>query len=318
MFFLFHGDDTYSKRQFLAKQQAKLGDPEMLALNTAELDGKTVTLAEIKGACNAMPFLAPKRLVLVDDLIKNKPPKELFNGLIAWLPTMPETTNLIFLESKAVSAANKLIKLAAKDKKVGYVKLFERPQGRALEKWISQCVADGGGTIAPRAVNMLAVNVGNDLVALTNEIEKLVVYKNGEQIEAADVEQLSPYAAESSIFMLVDAIGTRNGKTAASLLHEQLTAGVDPFYLFSMIIRQFRLLLQVRECREANMPAKDIASAVGMHPFVAQKLSQQVRNFSLSQLEKIYSHLLNIDVGVKTGKSDMTTSLNLLIATLTK
>lgn len=318
MFFLFHGDDQYSKRKFLAKQMAKLGEPDMVSLNTMRLEGKGLTLSQIEAACGAMPFLAPKRVVIINGLLGSKPPKELVKELVKWLPGMPETTNLILLELKGIKASNALVKLAAKDKKVGYVKAFERPQGRDLEKWIVAAVNERGGTIAPRAVNALAVNVGNDLEAMANEIEKLVLYKGEEQIRVEDVERLSPYSAESSIFNLVDALGTRNGKMAMSLLHEQMVAGTDPFYLFSMIIRQFRLLIQVKACVEEKLRPPEIATAVGMHPFVAKKMVQQVRNFSMGQLKQIYNHLMMIDVGVKTGKMEMTTALNLFVATLTR
>ena len=54
-----------------------------------------------------------------------------------------------------------------------------------------------------------------------------------------------------------------------------------------------------------------------MHSFVAGKLYQQSQRFSLSQLEQIYHHLLDIDVAVKTGRHDMVTALNLLVAGLT-
>jgi DNA polymerase III delta subunit len=55
-----------------------------------------------------------------------------------------------------------------------------------------------------------------------------------------------------------------------------------------------------------------------MHNFVAGKLYQQAQQFSLPQLEQIYHHLLEVDVGVKTGRNDMVTALNLFVAGLTE
>ena len=57
MFYLFHGPDTYSQREFLAGLLAKEGDADMLSLNTTRLSGK-VTFNELQSACDAMPFLA--------------------------------------------------------------------------------------------------------------------------------------------------------------------------------------------------------------------------------------------------------------------
>ena len=315
MFYLFHGDDDHSKRQTLTKLQAKLGDPEMLSLNTTRLDGKTVTLADLKNACNAMPFLSPKRLVLVDNLISNKPPKEIVSGLVKYIPDLPKTTNLVLLESKPVRKTNAILKHADADKGC-YVKLFELPQGNQLARWVRDKVAEFGGQIGPRATQLLVTNVGSDLQAMENEIMKLVLYKDGDMIGPDDVEKLGSFSAESSIFDLVDALGNRSGKTAVTLLQRQLNDGTDSFYLFSMFIRQFRLLIQVRECLDTRVPQQEIPKYVGVHPFVAGKLTKQARSFSLKQLEQIYSHLLDIDVGVKTGKTNMPTALNLLVANL--
>lgn len=315
MFYLFHGSDDHSKKQTLDKLKAKLGDADMLSLNTTRLDGKSVTLAELQNACNAMPFLSPKRLVLVDNLLNNKPPKALVDGVVAYLPDLPPTTNLVFLESKAVRKTNAVLKFASADKG-SYVKLFELPQGNQLARWVRDKVAELGGQIGPRATQLLVVNVGSDLQAMENEITKLVLYKDGEMIGPDDVEKLGSFSAESSIFDLVDALGNRNGKTAVTLLQRQLNDGADPFYLFSMFIRQFRLLIQVRECLDTRVPPQEIPKMVGIHSFVAGKLTKQARSFSLKQLEQIYAHLLDIDVGVKTGKMNMPTALNLLVANL--
>jgi DNA polymerase-3 subunit delta len=200
----------------------------------------------------------------------------------------------------------------------GYVKSFDRPEGRALEHWIRQQVTDGGGQIAPRAVHTLAINVGNDLSLLSNEIEKLLLYAGDEAtIDIDAVTLLCPYVAEASIFDLVDALGSRNGRTAASLLHKKLSEGTDPFYLFAMIVRQFRLLIQIKELAEEGQRPPAIAKSLKLHSFVVGKLYQQSNVFTLVQLERVYAHLLQVDVDVKTGRADMVTSLDLLVSALT-
>jgi DNA polymerase-3 subunit delta len=230
---------------------------------------------------------------------------------------MPESTRLFFLESKALSEKHTVIKLAEQDKN-GYVKLFALPEGVALERWIREAVAERNGRIHPKASALLAANIGSNLDILTQEIEKLVLYKgDNSEINDADVALLSPYVAEASIFDLVDALGNRNGRKASLLLQQKFSAGEDPFSLFPMIIRQFRLLIQVKELANSGERPPSISQALKMHSFVAGKLYQQSQGFSLNQLEQIYHHLLDIDIGVKTGRQDMTTALLLLVAALT-
>lgn len=314
MFYIFHGDDAHSQKEFLAKLQTRLGDPAMLDLNTTRLEGH-LTLADFQQACDAMPFLAPARLVLVQDFFKGKPDKDMLADLLAYLPHLPETTRLVFLESAALSANHKALKLAEQDEQ-GFARQFNRPEGNQLEKWIRQRVADKDGRISSHAAHILAVNVGSQLDILENEIEKLVVYAGDEEIGINTIGLLSPYAAEASIFDLVDAMGNRNGKRTAVLLQQKLNEGTEPFYLFSMIVRQFRLLIQVKELADAGERPPSIGKILKLHSFVAGKLFQQSANFSQEQLEQIYRHLLEIDVGVKTGKNEMITALNLLVGGL--
>lgn len=315
MFYIFHGDDVHTQKETLAELTAKLGDPAMLELNTSRFEGR-VNFAELRQVCDSFPFLAERRLVLVYDLFNNKPGKELLDQLVAYLPNMPESTRLFFLESSSLRRNHRLLRLAEKSEN-GYVKKFDRPEGNRLQQWIRQRVADAGGQISPQATHMLATDIGNDLTVMANEVEKLVLFKKGEgTIEADDVARLCPYVAEASIFDLVDALGNRNGRQAAILLNQKLGEGTDPFYLFAMIVRQFRLLIQVKELAEEGLRPPAIAKAANIHSFVAGKLFQQSQRFSLSQLEQIYAHLLHTDVGVKTGRADMVTSLNLLIAAL--
>lgn len=315
MFYLFHGDDEHSQRQTLADLIAKLGDPAMIDLNTTRFEGNA-TVKEIRNACDAMPFLAPVRLVIVTNLFAKKQPKNFTDDLLAYLPQLPETTRLVFLEATELSHNHVLVKLAESQEN-GFVKKFTRPQGSELEKWIDHQVREQGSRITSYAAQALAVNVGNDLRTLSHEIDKLVIYKGGEgAIDEKDVALLCPYAAEANIFDLVDAVGKRNAAAAATLLQQKLNEGADPFQLFPMFIRQFRLLIQVKELANQGFRAPEIAKELKIHSFVAGKLYQQANGFSMGLLERVYSHLLDIDVGIKTGKADLTIALQLLVVNL--
>jgi len=320
-FYIFHGKDEFTQAETLAGLKARLGDPAMVELNTSTFDGRTVRLGELMHACNSLPFLAERRLVVVEGLLQHlggKGWEKEREALLEYLPQLPPTTRLVFLERQTLSPKNRFIKLA-NSCPAGYVKLFQVPKGGALERWISQRVEAQGGTIHPHAAALLATNVGDagGLRLLETEINKLLRYVNLERpIQPADVELLTPYAAQVDIFALVDAIGQRQGQTAATLLRRKLEAGDEPMYLLAMIIRQIRLLIQVKEKSEQRYRPDEIAREVGLHPYVAGKLYQQAGNFDLPQLEATHRRLLDIDVAIKTGRIDPAVALDLLVAEL--
>ncbi len=315
MFYILHGKDEYSKKKALGTLRGRLGDPGMMELNTAVFE-KPPTFTMLRQACDAVPFLTKSRLVIVHNLLSSKPSKEMIKSLKAYLPILPDSSKLVFMETGDVRS-NGIIAKLAKSAENGYIKKYEPLNAGQVSRWIMKYVERENGRISPHAAHILAVDTEGSLQILSNELDKLLMYKNGETIESDDVTLLSPYVAEANIFDLVDTIGNRNSKGAALLLDKKLREGTEPFYLFAMIIRQFRLLIQVKETAVDGRRAPAVAKELRMHKFVAGKMIQQSSHFSMTQLEQIYRHLLDIDIGVKTGKNNMVTALSLLLATLT-
>ncbi|MBK7201154.1 hypothetical protein [Candidatus Amarolinea dominans] len=66
MIYLIHGDEEFLRAEALAEIKTALGPPEFAQLNTAELDGARFSRADLHHACDAMPFLAPRRLVILN------------------------------------------------------------------------------------------------------------------------------------------------------------------------------------------------------------------------------------------------------------
>jgi len=133
-------------------------------------------------------------------------------------------------------------------------------------------------------------------------------------ISEEDVEALSRGKIDENIFALSDAIGNKNKAQAIKLLEQEMEAGVAEQYLLTMIIRQFKILLQVKEAIDAGMSQRKITSQLHFHPFVVQKCSGQVGGFSSDLLKKIFSDLLEVDRKIKSGQGDFKAALSLMIA----
>lgn len=328
MFYLFHGEDEFSRSETLAALKEKMGDPSLAELNTTVFDGSKVTLGELQHACGSVPFMAERRLVIVDGLLTRLESKGKEGTLSAWqkeyleeltqyLKRLPETTRLIFVEDKSISESNPVHRLALADER-GHVKEFKPPQGSKLNRWIKERVRKKGGQINPAAVEELGAFVGNDLRLLDQEIEKLVVYVDqARPISEDDVRVLVSYVREANIFEMADALGQRDGQRAAKLLHQLLDEGKHPLALLGMIVRQFRIMIQVKELNERGLSQQDIAARLGLHRFVVKKAVRQAMNFSMELLEAIYRKLLETDVAIKTGQMDEVLALDILVVGLT-
>jgi DNA polymerase-3 subunit delta len=293
----------------------------MAELNITVLDGKQATTADVLSSARAMPFLGDKRLVIVEGMLTwltrkgaGKSGKDELDKLAEGLTHLPDWARIVFVEPQTLAERNVILSLA-KTEPGGYHKEFNPPRNPV--KWITdQARAVYDTAIEPAAARALADVIQDDLRAADSELAKLAAYVNGERpIIEADVSLLTPYVSEANVFEMVDALGRRDGKTASRLLHRLLEDG-EPLQLFGMMVRQFRLLILAREYINAGGNPKGIGKAIGVHPYVGEKLGGQVRAFSLEQLEKVYHFLLDTDLGIKTGRVDSVLALDLLIASI--
>jgi DNA polymerase-3 subunit delta len=334
MIYLFHGEDDFLRAEAVRKLRAEVGDPQFADLNTIVLEGRTLSFSELRHNADTIPFLSEKRLVIVEGMLTRFDPRrkasdegdaedeesnpELKQQLVEYLPNIAPTTILVFVENKKLAANNAVLKMLEKEKKGAKVQLFAPPAEEALADWVIDHVEKKGGTIDFTAANDLAMFIGSDLRALDNEIEKLILYKNGEPIRREDVRAMVAPAQEQSVFELVDALGQRKTQRALELLHDQLRQNANEFYLLTMITRQYRMLLQVRDLQTRGLPHDTIQKQLGLHPFVAKKIAEQSRNYSVEQLEGIMFKLLDTDVSLKTSRLEPTLALDMLVVELTK
>lgn len=324
MWYVFHGEDEFSRSEAIRQLKQKM-DPVVGELNTSELDGRGLGVAELRAACDTLPFMGGVRLVLVSDLATSLTPAKpgrqkrasaagegLWQELGEYLPHIPESTRLVLSESKALPARHPLLRLA--EQCGAYVRAFDVPTSGDLEQWIRRRAEAKGVGIAPDALALLAMYIGANLRLLDQELEKLATYLGGTgTIGRSDVERLVSSVQEANIFHMVDALGHRNGRRALQLLHRLLDEGKAPLYLLTMITRQFRLLLQARELDAQGATQAEMAQQMQTHPFVARKCLQQALNYRPDDLRAIMGQLLDIDVGIKTGRVDGPLALDLFI-----
>lgn len=349
--YLLHGDDEFALAQRVSVLQNSLGDAALGGLNTAVLDGRTYSLDELRNLVMALPFLVERRLVILHNPVArferrgrgasdeetvetladigNKgtnASRQLFLGL---LESLPQTVCLVLVENRILnderqSTQYKRVKdhwLVEWAKKQGSRLSLEAcmlPRGPMMARWVQERAASLGGRISPEGADVLSGLVGNDTRAAENELHKLLAYVNYKrQIDAEDVDLLCANISEADIFAMVDAMGNRNGRQAIHLL-TRLLESQEPLSLFGMIVRQFRLLLMVREVQEQGGNDQRIAQEVKQPAWIVRKISPQARRFSRGDLEAIYRNLLDLDLGMKTGQIDGEIALNILVASVSR
>jgi DNA polymerase-3 subunit delta len=315
-----YGNDEFAITRKIREYESDFSDSTTADMNTARLEARVMSEDDLNNAVNAMPFLAPKRLVILENpsaRYNNPSERKKFE---AFLGHAPDTAHLILHELVEPKEAEKhwLLKWAGKNSAVMKTQAFMLPKQRDMSGWIINEVKNQGGKIDPPAAAKLAEMVGVDTRQAGMEISKLLAYVNWAQaISGADVEAVCIVTSQQSVFDFVDALSTGNGKSAQHLLH-RLLENEDAFSLWGMVVRQFRLLIQAREILDGRGNKDDVARALGVHPYVAEKTASQAGRFKIESLEGIYHQLLQIDEGVKTGQTTLDLALDMLVVELTK
>jgi DNA polymerase-3 subunit delta len=298
-----------------------------------ELDGRRLAFEELVNACQVMPFLMDRRLVVVRDLLQRfegaRPARgrgpageartggddEFAQRLVAYLPQMPPSTRLLFAEAATLSKSNPIVK-AALQRKDGFVKEFLIPSGGALHDWVRRRAAHHGVSITREATDLLTASVGPSLRQLDQELAKLAAHGEYRRaIEEEDVRTLVHAAQQSDIFGLVDSLGARQRGAALRRLHELLADRQNELYLLTMVARQVRLILAAKELvDEGGMGVDEVRRELKLsHRFIAEKLVSQARIFRMEELEALLRRVAEVDQAIKTGQIEGTLALELLI-----
>jgi len=217
----------------------------------------------------------------------------------------------VFFEKDKFSTDNPLYSFL---KKTAKVQEFKPLSGKSLYVWAEKEVKRLKSEIDPIALKRLIISFDNDLWRLSNEIKKLVAFKNPKKIEIQDVELLTELETETNIFNTIEAIASLDRKTALKLLSQHLKNGDSPIYLLTMINYEFRNILVVKNLLQQNMSFPMILKTSRLNGFVAKKCYSLADKFSFQRLKSIYSKILEADLKIKTGKVSPRQGLELLVS----
>ncbi len=158
MFYILHGEEEFGRAEELGRIRDgwEQEEPGLTNLNTTVLEGKGLTLGELRHHCDSIPFMAKRRMVIVQGLlgwlVKRSKGKEQEGGdeapvwkraylkdLVGYLPYLPETTRLFFVETVTLKPSHPIVKLAGReggDK--ARIRPFRAPKDDELPGWVQR------------------------------------------------------------------------------------------------------------------------------------------------------------------------------------
>jgi len=311
---LLFGDFVGARR--LRSLRARLGDDSAVALNMAVFEASHATLAEVTAACDAIPFLAERRLVILRGFLARLSSSR---GLdVGWIEQrlmhLPDFVDVVLLEESTPEESG--LALQKQLESEGRL-LCERDA--ALDAvgamaFVLEVARERGWDIAPQVAEALVDATGLDRGALEREIEKLDLYRRVATIDRDALEVLVARQEAGRDWEFVRALGERDARRTLAEWRRLTDRGDDPHHLLSRMGRQVRQIAQASDVLRHG-GAGDVARTLGVSPGVAGAISAQARRWSPVEARRLFAALVEADHLGKTGGAPLDHALPCLIAT---
>ena len=294
--YLIAGSDRPKVDRTVARLRARFDADATEVLSAADTNGEDAV-----AACNVMGlFGAGTRLVVVEGVEAWKAPDA--KAVAAYLKAPAPGTTLALVAAEMKKDAPLAKAIAAK----GELLIWDVVM-KAVARWIADQFKLHKTKAEPEACRLLAELVGDDLYELANEVDKLATWANGDEITEADVEALVAPRADSPPWTLTDAWGARDVGGVLGAAERMLDRTPEPLSrslprLVGSLTNHVRRARIAHRLDEQGMSPQEAAPLLGMrHPFPAQKLFGQVRNFSAEELDSAVIRLAALDNSLKGG-----------------
>jgi DNA polymerase III delta subunit len=275
---------------------------EYTDLALERLDGDDHSADRLQESIQSLPFLSPRKLVVLRGPSRQKAFTEHITSL---LEGVPETTDLIIVEPKL-------------DRRLAYYKTlkaktdfreFKELDARGLASWATGYAKEQGGSLGAGDAKLLIDRVGINQQLLRNELDKLLAYE--ERITKDAILALTESTPQSTVFELLDTAFSGNTKRAIELYREQRALRVEPQAIVGMLAWQLHILAIVKA--SGGKSSSEIAQSAKLSPFVVQKSQGLARNLSLTRLSQLIAELLRIDIALKVSSIDADEALQLYL-----
>ena len=271
---------------------------------------KNTNPADIVDAARSIPFLSSNRLIIVRRTENILTPD--LEGFIPYIDKPSESTCLIFVSSKTDFKKKFYKKIRSAGGAVNFKQLYDRQ----VLPWIKRMAKDLGLTITEEACVYLQGIIGNRLRDLNSELEKLYLRHGKGAVGVDEIKELAIYSRIYTIFELMDQISLRRRSESMSILSRYIEEeGRDAaFGIIGMLNRQIRLIIQARSIADQGGRAPDVTKKLRVPPFLANKILQQSKHWSIENLENALYLLYQADGYLKSGSQPRLILENLVLS----
>ena len=309
---LVHGDEALLLDECVAAVIEHTVDPTVREFNLDIIDGARIDIRDVLAKASSFPMMTERRVVVVksfERLVSGEKAREMFGAYVA---RPMESTRLLLVAESPDFRRKPYTDL----KKYADVVECKPPWENEIPSWIVDRARRFEKTFGLDAARMLQAYVGDSLMGIHRELEKLSSYVGDRpEITEDDVSAVAGASRGFTVFDLQNAIGRRDFRSASTVLRRMLESGESAPGIIVMLTRFFLQLWKLREMKQQRMPDGEIATALRMSPYHLRSLSSFLAQHTVREVEEALATLRTTDRAIKTG-ADVAAEMDLLVYTI--
>ncbi len=310
--YLLDGTEEYLKQSALKAMIRAVCEGSMEELNCSRLENPTAN--ELMAACETIPFLSEKRIVIVQDPPFLTGRAEADDKLRDYLIHVPTSCVLVFVCHGKVDARKALVKQISK---TGSYVSFSTMGDAELNSFIVNYFKENGKTCSLGTASQLVFVAGSDANLLRAEMEKLIGHSGErEEILVEDIQAITTRSTEYTAFEIITAVMNNQESRAFALMRDMLGAGENRIGILAMLERQYRMLQHVSIMRLEKKTQDQMATLLGQKSFAVGKYLQQLRSISPTQVRDSVKLCVETEYKIKSGRLNQEGALEALMIKL--
>ena len=314
MIYVLYGQEKFLLEQKL-KDIKKDYDISLDNMNDIVYDCLETPLKEIIEDCNTPSFFTEYKLVTLKNpffLTTQKVNQSLFNQVSLIEDYIknpnPSTILVIYRDVRDFDERKKLVKLL---KKEATYMLMEPLAPLQLKATVRKSIKARKAIIEDDAIDLLLSRLPNDLLLISNEVEKLTLYTHHITVESINAIITKPI--EEDVFELVSKVMQRKQSEAIQIYKDLMLQNEEPIKLIVLIASQMRLMMQVKTLERKGYNDHEMAKILSVNVFRLKYIRQDSKNYEIDDLANKLNELALLDRDIKTGSMDKKMGLELFL-----
>jgi DNA polymerase-3 subunit delta len=177
-------------------------------------------------------------------------------------------------------------------------KISEREVMQYIQSYLKKC----GISITASALEKIIEIKEDDPISVLSQLPKLAIADIQDRgLDSEDVDKIITGVEAHSIWDLTDAIESENTNKYLKILRYLFINGIKATLIIGTLVTHYNKIYIAKFLLKHNMPANQIGSALGQHPFFLDKFINSARNFSEKRLHYILEIIYDLDYESKTS-----------------